>query len=121
MIKIVRESYLKFLLIIALAVMSGFVYAGKTPSNIFDKQVKIIKCYPNPAVSVINFEFAQNIDKSYSIQIYTFTGKKMADVAVAANKLSVTLDNDYYRGIYIYQLHDKTGKIVETGKFQVVK
>ena len=27
--------------------------------------------------------------------------------------------SDYGRGVYIYQLRDKTGRIVESGKFQV--
>jgi hypothetical protein len=98
-------------------VIGGFVYAQAQSQ----KQAKIVKFYPNPAVSVINFEFPKNIDKTYTLQIYTFTGKKMTDVPVSANKLSVTLDNEYYRGIYVYQLHDKTGKIVESGKFQVVR
>ena len=115
MTKIVHKSYLKKMLLIALLVMCGFVYAQA------QQQVKVVKFYPNPAVSVINFEFAKNIDRTYTLQIYTFTGKKMADVSVSANKLSVTLDNDFYRGIYIYQLHDKTGKIIESGKFQVVR
>ena len=28
---------------------------------------------------------------------------------------------DYNRGVYIYQLRDRSGKLVETGKFQVSK
>jgi hypothetical protein len=115
MTKIVHKSYFKKMLLIALIVMGGFVYAHA------QQAVKIVKFYPNPAVSVINFEFPKNIDKTYTLQIYTFTGKKMADIPVSANKLSVTLDNDFYRGIYIYQLHDKTGRMIESGKFQVVR
>lgn len=84
-------------------------------------QVKIIKCYPNPATSVINFEFQNGGDKNAILQIYSFSGKKMKDVSLASGKATVLLDNDYYRGIYVYQLRDKNGKIIETGKFQVVK
>jgi Secretion system C-terminal sorting domain len=118
--KIVRKSYFKKLLIVTVMVMSGwFVYAGNIDP--FKTQVKIVKCYPNPATSIINFEFATSVDKSYTLQIYSFTGKKMTDLQLFSNKVSVTLDNDFYRGIYIYQLHDKTGRIVDTGKFQVVR
>ena len=84
-------------------------------------QVKVVKCYPNPATSVINFEFQMGGDKNSVLQIYSFSGKKMKDVAISSGKVTVILDNEYYRGIYIFQLRDKNGKIVETGKFQVVK
>lgn len=84
-------------------------------------QTKTVKCYPNPATAVINFEFKSGKDKNTQLQIYSFTGKKMTDLAVTSGKITVILDNDYYRGVYIFQLRDKNGKIIETGKFQVVR
>lgn len=83
-------------------------------------QSKEIKCYPNPATSFINFSFPQSIDHSDILQIYSFTGRKMTETPVNSDKLTITLDN-YYRGIYVYQLRDKDGRILESGKFQVVK
>lgn len=82
--------------------------------------VKTVKLYPNPAVSFINFEFLKNYDKSYSLEIYNFIGKKIADINPAEKKIIVPL-TDFYRGVYIFQLKDKQGTIVEAGKFQVVK
>jgi hypothetical protein len=115
--KIVHKPYLKKLLLILIIVMSmGLVYAAGYNDNFFP-QAKVVKCYPNPATSVVNFEYAA----PYTLQIYSFTGKKMTEVIASANKVSVILNNDFYRGIYIYQLRDKTGRIIETGKFQVVK
>jgi hypothetical protein len=35
-------------------------------------------------------------------------------------RITVNL-TDYNRGVYIYQLRDRTGKLVESGKFQVSK
>jgi hypothetical protein len=114
--KIVHNSYFKKLLLILLIVMSvGFVYAGNNDN--FFPQTKVVKCYPNPATSVVNFEFPT----PYTLQIYSFTGKKMTEVSASSNKVSVILNNDFYRGIYIYQLRDKTGRVIETGKFQVIK
>lgn len=84
-------------------------------------QLKVIKCYPNPATTVINFEFQGGFQKNAVLQIYSFSGKKMTNLPVSSEKMIVALDNEYYRGIYIYQLRDKNGKIIETGKFQVVK
>lgn len=85
-----------------------------------DIQAKSIKCYPNPAVSFVNFDVpAEYISKNYLIQVYSFTGKKLYESGITNTKLTVTFTSEFYRGIYVYQLRDKNGKILETGKFQV--
>jgi hypothetical protein len=61
------------------------------------------------------------VNKNYALQVFSFTGKKMYETALTASKLTLTFTNDYYRGIYVYQLRDASGKIVETGKFQINK
>ena len=80
--------------------------------------VKIVKFYPNPATTNITFELPKG--SSYMLQIYNFMGKKVFEVknAAAVNLVNLT---DFNRGIYIFQLLDNTGKIVESGKFQVSK
>lgn len=90
------------------------------PSTIVSDAVKTVKFYPNPAVNYINFEFTRNYDNSYSLVIYNFIGKKVEDIKVTDQKMIVSL-NDFYRGVYIFQLRDKQGSIVESGKFQVAK
>ena len=45
----------------------------------------------------------------------------MYETRITDAKLNIVLDDNYYRGIYVYQLHDQTGKIIESGKFQVSK
>ena len=88
----------------------------------YSTQVKVVKCYPNPATSIINFEFPSGVEKNSTIQIYSFSGKKITEVSANSSKITVLLDdNNYYRGIYVFRLVDKNGKIVETGKFQVVR
>lgn len=82
---------------------------------------KIMRVYPNPATSYIIFEFDKSVDKNYSLQIFAFFGKKMTEQRLTDAKLNITLDDSYLRGLYIYQLRDQTGKIVESGKFQVNK
>lgn len=47
-------------------------------------------------------------------------GKKILEINKMLPRINVPLD-DFYRGIYVYQLRDKEGKIIESGKFQVVK
>ena len=82
--------------------------------------VKAVKFYPNPATSFINFEFAENYNDSYTLVIFNFIGKKVEDLKVSDQKITVSL-TDFYRGVYIFQLRDKQGNIIESGKFQVVK
>lgn len=81
---------------------------------------QIMKFYPNPATSLINFDFQKDYDKSYNLQIFSFLGKKVFELNNLTPKTVVNL-NDFYRGIYIFQLRDRNGKIVESGKFQVSK
>lgn len=45
----------------------------------------------------------------------------MQEVRIVEPKIILTLDDNYYRGLYIFQLRDKDGRIIESGKFQVVK
>jgi hypothetical protein len=82
---------------------------------------KIIKAYPNPATSYIVFEFDRTVDRSYTLQIYAFYGKKMTEIHINDSKVNINLDDSYMRGLYIYQLVDQSGKIIESGKFQVNK
>ncbi|MFT4152203.1 T9SS type A sorting domain-containing protein [Parafilimonas sp.] len=85
-------------------------------------QTKNVKYYPNPAISYINFEVPQDyVNKNYSLQVFSFTGKKMYETTVSEVKFTLTFSNDFYRGIYVFQLRDASGRIIETGKFQVNK
>ena len=85
-----------------------------------DAEPASVKFYPNPAVSFITFDFQKKYDKTYSVQLFNFLGKKVYEFSAADQKTIVNL-SDFFRGIYIYQLKDPTGKIVESGKFQVNK
>ena len=78
----------------------------------------LVKFYPNPAISQITFDFPKNFDKNYTFQIYNFLGKKVFEQKNLSPKTTVEL-SQYFRGIYIFQLLDKNGKIVEAGRFQV--
>ena len=79
-----------------------------------------VKFYPNPAVSFINFKFEKDYDKSYTLYIYSFIGKKVLELKFTELKMTVPL-NDFYRGVYIFQFRNKQGTVVESGKFQVIK
>jgi hypothetical protein len=76
--------------------------------------------YPNPATTYVTFELPKGADNNLSIQVYNFLGKKMHETPRIGEKVTVNL-TDFNRGIYIYHLKDQSGKIIESGKFQVSK
>lgn len=81
---------------------------------------RFVRFYPNPATTFINIDIQRSLMKSSSFQVYNFLGKKVIEMQDIANKTRIDLTG-YTRGIYIYQLRDKNGKIIESGKFQVEK
>ncbi len=47
-------------------------------------------------------------------------GKKVVEINKILPRMYMSLEG-FYRGMYFYQLRDKEGNIIESGKFQVVK
>ena len=79
----------------------------------------IVRFYPNPATSFITFDFQKAFEAGHSIQIYNFPqGKKVYEAKNMSQRTIINL-SDYNRGVYIYQLHDVSGRMVASGKFQV--
>ncbi len=83
-------------------------------------EFKVVKFYPNPATSFITFDIQRPIEKGFVIQIYNCLGRQVISVVVSSSKVTVPLEN-IFRGLYIFQLRDKSGAIIEGGKFQVNK
>lgn len=94
--------------------------AQERRDQVQDASQRLIKLYPNPAVSFIKFDFQKNFDKNYSLQIINFIGKQVYEVKNINSSSTIDLSS-YSRGVYIYQLKDKSGKLIESGKFQVSK
>ncbi|HVU95057.1 MAG TPA: T9SS type A sorting domain-containing protein [Puia sp.] len=80
---------------------------------------KVIKFYPNPAISYITFELVK-AEKPCTLQIYSFLGRMVKNVADIQDKTTVNL-SDLNRGIYTFQLKDEGGRITDSGIFQVIK
>jgi len=91
---------------------------AQSRTNPGDGTERLVKMYPNPATTVITFDLQKDADKGFSIQVYSLIGKKMFETGNTNGKVSVNLQ-DYNRGVYIYHLLDRNGKLVESGKFQV--
>jgi Secretion system C-terminal sorting domain len=107
-------SILSFILLIAIQTngQSRTAVSG-------DPGDRIVKTYPNPAQSYITFDMQANYKSGLTLKIFNgLLGKKMYETQNMSAKLTLNL-NDFSRGIYIYQLVDASGKILESGKFQV--
>jgi hypothetical protein len=100
-----------------IAIQSEGQIAKSNPS--IDGNDRIVKLYPNPATSYITFDLQGNYKKGLTIYIFNgVLGKKMFEAVNIQEKTTITL-NDFSRGMYIYHLIDESGKILESGKFQV--
>jgi hypothetical protein len=110
--------------ILLIAIVSCFSFFSATAQNragiVATGNVVTVKFYPNPATTFINFEFGKQPDRSLSLQVYNFMGRKLFEQGNLPERMTINL-TDYPRGVYIYQLRDKTGRIIESGKFQVSK
>lgn len=81
---------------------------------------RFYKFFPNPASSLITFTFDKGYNSNYSLQVFNFIGKKVYEQKAVAARNIIDL-GDFYRGVYIFQIRDANGKIIESGKFQVAK
>jgi len=112
-------------LVIALILLSlgGYSFGQTDPVRTAGngQNPRQIRCYPNPATTAIFFELkARNPQESAQLRIYNFLGKKVVDIPRMNTSIRIDLNN-LNRGIYIYQLTDVQGRIMESGKFHVEK
>jgi hypothetical protein len=112
----------RFLLLTSLLVNTAlFTQAQSAKQNPGDgAAIPSVRFYPNPATTFVTFEFERAYDKGYSIQVFNFLGRKVYESANLNPRTTVNL-TDFTRGVYIYQIRNRQGKMVETGKFQVSK
>ena len=115
-----KLKHLFYILIFAIGINFTSEAQSKSTDPLGSIQPKLLKFYPNPATSAINFDFSRGYDRSYSLQIFNFMGKKIYHLKNPSPTNYIGLE-EFYRGIYIFQLRDKNGSIVESGKFQVIR
>lgn len=109
----------RLLLIASFIISSTIVAQAQTTRPTTTEQPGVqLRFYPNPATSVVTFDFVKGYEKGYSLQVFNFLGRRVHKSDNVQQKTSITL-SDFSRGIYIYQLVDRKGNVVESGKFQV--
>jgi hypothetical protein len=116
-------TLLKKILFILLLVSSGALYTtAQTRSSANSLgDIKQVKFYPNPATTIIQFDFSEELVQSgASFRIYNFIGKKVFETSQLTPRTVVNL-SEFFRGVYIFQLTDRTGRVIESSKFQVQK
>jgi len=109
-----------FTILLFLVGISTVTFAQQKLASQGTSAAKVLKSYPNPATSVINFDISKGTDNFYTLQLFNFMGRKVRESVGSSERISFLLDG-FYRGVYIYQLRDRSVKIVDSGKFQVVK
>jgi hypothetical protein len=109
-----------FYFLLSIMLLTTIQAKSQVRESLPEPEVKIVRFYPNPAISYITFEaLEKSAAKPYSLQIFNFLGRKVFEVSINS-ETKVDLTN-FVRGIYIFQLKDQNGRISDSGKFQVNK
>ena len=110
----------RLLPIVSIILLTAIQSQGQSRPIPQDAADRIVKFYPNPATSFITFELEKSNEKGYDIQVFNFLGKMVYEEKNISQKTTLNL-NDYNRGVFIFQVRDRDGRIVTSGKFQVSK
>ena len=111
-----------FYILLSIILLNSTQAKSQAKGPMPDPEVKIVKFYPNPAISFITFEIEkEQQNKTYTLQIFNFLGKKVKDIPDVTTKTVVNL-SDLVRGLYIFQLKESSnGRVADSGTFQVNK
>ena len=109
-----------FYILLSIILLTSTQAKSQAKGPMSDPDHKVIKFYPNPAISYITFELVKEPNKTYSLQIFSFLGRKVKEEQEIMDKKTVNL-SDLPRGLYIFQVKDLSGRITDSGTFQINK
>ena len=109
-----------FYILLSIILLTSFQAKSQARGPMPDQDHKVIKFYPNPCVSYITFEIVKESNQTFTLQIYSFLGRKVKEVPEVTDKTTVQL-SDLTRGLYTFQLKDGTGRVTDSGIFQLNK
>jgi len=109
----------KIFTIVSFIVLSTGIAVGQNRLS-GDATNHLVKLFPNPATTYINIDISRLNSNTAIFQVFNFMGRRVYETRLSSSRTSLYL-NDFFRGMYIYQLRDRNGAVLETGKFQVLK
>jgi Secretion system C-terminal sorting domain len=110
-----------FYILVSIILLTSTPAKSQVRTSLPDPEPKVVKFYPNPAISFITFEIIEKEEnKTYQLQIFNFLGRMVKEVNEVNVKTTVNV-GDLVRGLYIFQLREPNGRIAESGRFQVNK
>jgi hypothetical protein len=74
-----------------------------------------IKVYPNPVISLIQVDYKLGMQRELTLKVYDMSGREVLAQKKVKSGDQVNMSR-LLRGIYQYQLLDKTGKLLMAGK-----
>jgi hypothetical protein len=110
-----------FYILLSIILLSATQAKSQARGPLPEPEHKVVKkFYPNPAVSYIIFELEKEPNQTYTLQVYSFLGKMVKDVPDIVDRYTVNV-SDLTRGLYTFQLKDQSGRVTDSGIFQVNK
>lgn len=99
------------LLVDGISTVDGVNEVSATPAS--------VSVYPNPATNAVHFTITGNDIANY-INVFDMTGKKITTLD-AHNNIAILNSSELASGLYFYQLYNKAGNLMKTGKFSISK
>jgi hypothetical protein len=78
-----------------------------------------VSVYPNPATNEVHFNVTSSGITSY-INVFDMTGQKVSTIDTH-NNFATLNSSQLASGLYFYQLYDRAGSLMKTGKFSIYK
>lgn len=74
--------------------------------------------YPNPSMTFLNIVFDKTKSEIGTMEIYDNTGRIVEEIMIPINENKISIDiNDYPEGIYLFNLINRDGYKISSGKF----
>jgi hypothetical protein len=110
-----------FYILLSIILLTSTQAKSQARGPLPEPEHKVVKkFYPNPAISYIVFELDREPNQAYTLQIFSFLGKLVKNVSEIQDRQQVNL-GELTRGLYTFQLKDQSGRVTDSGIFQINK